>query len=226
MKNPFKKGLFAVLSLFVSCSGANFLDTDISEGGTSLSGPKEQVEIPSASFFAAEKILEGAVFRANYNWKAEVSESWIELINDSDINLSGVSKTYVIPFRAEDNPSPLPRTATLEIKSGGKTLKIEITQKDFSPSIALKSSSEISVPCEGGEYTAVISSNTSWIASVAPESTANVNLLLSHGMKSGEIWIKVGSNLDEDAGKSATIVISADGCDNLTITIKQAKYKA
>lgn len=226
MKNPFKWGLFATMSLFISCSGANFLDTDISEGGTALSGPEEQVEIPSASFFAEEKILDETGFRANYNWKAEVSESWIELLNDSDINLSGVSKTYVIPFFAEDNPAALPRTATLEIKSGEKTLKIEIIQKAFEPVISIESPSVISVPCEGGEYTAVISSNTTWEASVAPGSTADVNLLLSHGVKSGEILIKVGSNLDEDEGKSATIVISADGCDDLTITINQAKYKA
>lgn len=215
----------AAMLLAVSCSEGNFLDTDMSEGGVNVSALLSELNIPSASFLQSEPVSGSLEFFSNYNWKAEVLQNWIGISNESDINLSGVTKAYSIPFQAEDNTGSTPRTATILISSSDKRLELKITQEAFKPTLLLASAAEVTVPCEGGEYEAEITSNTSWSVRTADGASAEITLISSNGVKSASFRFKVGSNLDENEDKTATIVISAPGCEDIAITVKQARYR-
>lgn len=215
----------AAMLLAVSCTKGNFLDTDMSEGEVSVSAPLSELNIPSASFLQSEPVSGSLEFFSNYNWKAEVLQNWIGISNESDINLSEVTKSYSIPFTAEDNTGSTPRTATILISSSDKRLEIKVTQEAFKPNLQLASAAEIAVPCEGGEYEAEITSNTNWNVRTADGASAEVTLISSNGVKSASFRFRIGSNLDETGDKTATLVISAPGCEDIAITVKQARYK-
>jgi len=164
---------------------------------------------------------------ANRSWSAAVREGadWLTIDATGYQNFGQVTEVAALPFRASDNSGDVPRTAKLVIYSGGASVSVSIIQDAWSPRLMVTTpfSAFYGIKAAGDEILLDIVSNTSWQLKNDPNDEASLSYNMMSGEYSASVLVTVAPNMDKTAGKTATISISADGCQTIDIPVKQNK---
>lgn len=227
--NKTKLILFAasVSTVIFGCARGSLLDSDMSQADALLSIDKEAIEVEAASFHEGETISESFIVTASRSWSmASVPEvSWLSLSQTSGMNLGKVKKEWPISLTFEDNTASQERSLDLSITIDGKRVLVPVLQKAFSPVLTLESSASHNLPEVGGEVTLNVRSNSIWTAKVDESSSAKVTF--KNGEKSDQreksdtLTLVVKANTDTQGGKEATIILSTDGAEDVTVNLTQ-----
>ena len=220
--------LAACVSMTVfGCARGSLLDSDMSQADALLSIDKEAIEVEAASFYEEEYITDSFIVTASRSWSlAAVPEaSWLSISQTSGMNLGKVKKNWPVDITFTDNTDPNERNLDLSITIDGERVLLPVTQKAFVPVLELESPATHNLPEVGGEVTLNVRCNTSWTAQVAESSSADVTFSNGEeeiqGTKSGSLTLKVEANTDVKSGKEASIIISTDGAEDVTVSLTQ-----
>jgi hypothetical protein len=158
-------------------------------------------------------------------WTAEVfgNPDWVHITpgeesgnGDGDIeitidaNPTVNARTATITVTPDDNglAAVLTQTVTISQLGGPATLGVEAT--DF----------DTNVDCEGGDnYTVTVTSNTAWTAAVSG-SPSWVTITGASGNGNAAFTVRVAQTSSTDT-REATIIITASGAPNKTVTVTQ-----
>ena len=187
---------------------------------------------------AAEELGEGNVYdtvvvapftvRANRSWSAVITyegneSGWLRLSEEEVLNLHEYSMDEPISLIASRNKSTEARRATLTISmDADNKIVLPVVQAGQSRFIdgATDHPTALSII---DTLTLSISSNTSWTAAIAPESTADFTLSGNAGEDYGELKLCFGSTDDAGEEKVAVVVLNAPGCTPDTVKVTQGK---
>lgn len=220
--------LAASLAMVVlGCTQGSILDSDMSEAEAKLSVDKDVIEVEAATFYEDQFISDSLIVTANRSWSLNfVSEvPWLEISQTSGINLGKVTKDWPITLAFGDNTDQQERSLELSVSIEGKRVLVPVIQKAFSPVFETDSPTSYNLPETGGEITLNVRSNCTWTAKVAESSSAKVTFdngeTLAQRTKSGSLTLSVEANTDFTERKEATIILSADGVEDITVSLTQ-----
>lgn len=212
--------------LLVSCNG-NFLDTPVADPQDTFSARAEEISVEAASFYEMDLVTGFVRFTSSLSWRASLPEGceWMEINGrEEELNLSGQAREYEVQLILNDNLSSEERSGSVTIHTGIGEKKVRIRQEALSPVLSLVSPEIVNVPCDGGDVEITVRSNVEWRVSVGEGATAIVTPEITEGYKTYGFSLNVFPNVDEENGKTATIIISAEGCESVSVVINQAKY--
>ncbi|MBO4428182.1 MAG: hypothetical protein J5771_06860 [Bacteroidales bacterium] len=194
-------------------------------------------DITSVSI-AAEELGEGNVYdtvvvapfmvRANRSWSAVITyegneSGWLRLSEEEVLNLHEYSVDEPISLIASRNKSTEARRATLTISmDADNKIVLPVEQAGQSRFIDGETDHPTAMSIID-TLTLSVSSNTSWTAAVAPESTADFTLSGNAGEDYGELKLCFAANDDGNAEKVAVVVLTAPGCAPDTVKVTQGK---
>ena len=215
--------LLAASIMVASSCTQSLLDSNLSENDSILSLDKTAIEVEAASFHADENVTENFSVISSRSWSlAPVVESpWLGISRDFGLNLGKVNKTWPVDLSFEDNTLSEDRQVDLSISIEGDRILLPVIQKGFKPVLTLESENSFTIPEVGDTVTVLIKSNCKWTARLAESSTALVTLSSAEGYKSDSLNVFVKANSDTHSAKEATIVLSAEGAEDVTIAIAQ-----
>ncbi len=223
MKSKFKFSLLACLALaFSACSTENN-PPFVAEMSVT---PSEPINLPSE---AETGVKASFTVSSNESWGIRVLDDsgveaeWLELSVYEYTNMSGRIEDITVYVTVEDNTVNQARSATIVITSEKCEKRVTLTQSSAVYYLRTTTVSPVSVGCAGGEARVAVESNTDWTAAIADGATADVTLGTTSGNGTGEIVLTFGANEDIAARKTATLVISADGCDDVTVVLEQER---
>ena len=202
-----------VATVSTGCTQGSLLDYNLAEKEARLSLDKTEIEVEAASFHANEQVTDTVTITSSRSWSLApvVEAAWLKISIDNGLNLGKVLKNWVVDFKFEDNTLSEDRLVDLSISIDGDKILFPIRQKAFSPVLELKSENSYTIPEIGDTITLDIRSNCDWTAQVDPSSTAKASVIQSEGYKSGTLEVIIKANSDTNAGKEATVIISAAG---------------
>lgn len=215
------------IALAVSCSG-NFLDTPLPANVFAPEIRTAPENLCSMKFSEDESIMTSIVFSSCSSWKAVLPSDcgWLRSDIESDLNFSKTPREYTLRLDADENLSGSDRSAVVVINTSEGDLSIPVTQQKCTPTLELISPQELQLPCDGVDVTIDIRCNVDWNALVAGGASASVEFVCASGSRSGAVRLRVNPNLDASRTKTATIIVRAEGCEDLYVSITQAKYTA
>jgi len=213
------------LMAVTGCTQGNLLDSDLSEADAALNMDKTEVRVEGASYVEGESITDTLWVRSNRSWSLEAEEgaSWFTVSRNSGINLGKVTKEWPVVFTFEENLNPQERTANVHLTIDGETVTVPVIQGEFIPVLEIESEYDYELPETGGEIEIEVVCNNNWTAIVDGESTAEVILSAAEGYKSNCLYIEVSATYDAKTDKSAKVILSAPGSEDVEIHITQAK---
>lgn len=215
----------ALMSVAVlGCTQGSPLDSDLSEADAILETDKTRIEVESASFHADEFVTDTLTVTSSRSWSlARSAESpWLTTSRDNGINLGKIVKEWPLALTFEDNTDPdNTRSVSLSLTIDGDRKDIDVLQKAFVPSLGIETPDAYNVPESGDTLDISIRSNCAWTAKVGDASTASVTLSASEGYKSGVLSAIIKTNYDVESGKEATVILSAENAEDITINISQ-----
>ena len=213
------------LMAVVGCTQDNLLDSDLSEADAALNMDKTEIRVEGASYVEGESIIDTLWVRSNRSWSLEAEEnaSWFTISRNSGINLGKVTKEWPVVFTFEENLNPQERTANVHLTIDGETVTVPVIQGKFIPVLEIESEYDYELPETGGEIEIEVVCNNNWTATVDGESTAEVILSAAEGYKSNCLYIEVSATYDAKTDKSAKVILSAPGSEDVEIHITQAK---
>ena len=222
MKNKSLMLLAASMTVTVSCT-LSIWDSNLAENESILNFDKTSVEVEAASFHADEKVTDTVIVTASRSWSlAPVVESpWLSVSRDNGLNLGKVRKEWPVIMSFEDNTLSEERLVDLSVSIEGDRVLLPVKQKAFTPVLTLKSESIFNIPEVGDTVTLEIRSNSRWTARVEESSTAKLSLSASEGYKSGSLYVVIQANSDTKSSKEATVVLSAEGVEDVNVSITQ-----
>lgn len=214
-------GATAVLML-ASCLDRNFGISD-----PTLSALSESIEV-EATAPDMEFPVDTVLIRSNRSWTCKIVESdgsvctWAEALTPEFENPSGFLETVVQIVKFQNNEVNTVRNAKLVFSSHEGTLEIPVRQNALQYQLALGGSSSLEVSCAGGIVEIPVICNTDWTASIKEGSTATAAIATPNMHKNDTLIVNFAEN-EEDFAKTATVVISAEDCENLEVVITQGK---
>lgn len=145
-------------------------------------------------------------------WTAVSGAAWLNITPQT-----GAKGTTVMSFTAEPNTGSAKRSATVTITAGSLMKTITVNQEVLNPSLTV-SVTTIKADVNGGDLSATLSSNVSWVAS-------SDQTWLKVGVGSGEPGNNISLGLSADANtateqRTATVTITA-GSLTKTIVVTQ-----
>ncbi len=212
-----------VATVSTGCTQGSLLDYNLAEKEARLSLDKTSIEVEAASFHENEQVTDIVTLTSSRSWSLApvVEADWMKISRDNGLNLGKVLKNWVIDFAFEDNILSEERLVDLAISIDGDKILFPIRQKAFSPVLELSSENSYTVPEVGDTITLDIRCNCNWTAQVGQNSTAKVSLAQTGGYKSGTLDVYIKANSDTQSGKEATVIISAEGAQDLTVNLTQ-----
>lgn len=163
---------------------------------------------------------------SNRDWSIQKSNSadWlgIEDLNFTAPKSGEASKDVKVSVAA--NSSSQSRTANFYIYSSDAKidiLTITVTQSAQAPFLRVTSSKTVDgIKAEGQEVEITIESNAAWKAQTKEGSTASVSYRPESGSGNGTLVAVVAANA-QTVAQTATVVVSAEGCENIEIVLNQ-----
>lgn len=215
----------SLMMAVLGCTQSNLLDSDMSEAEAMLSIDKGTIEVEGASFKAGEYVSEVFNVTSSRSWSLTpaIEAPWIRNISqDNGINLGNTIKEWPVTLTFEDNYHSQDRNVDISVTIDGKRVLLPVTQKAFSPVLALESPLSYNIPEVGDTITLAVRSNCSrWTVQKGESSTAGMTISVTEGIKSDSVTVIVKPNADISAGKEGTVVFSAEGTDDVTVSFTQ-----
>ena len=167
--------------------------------------------------------------RANQSWGANVVDDageevdWITLSAYDHLNLSGTSDDTTLEIGVGNNRINRPRNALLRITSANCETSVEIRQKAAVYFLEVEGAATRNIDCGATTVPLSIRCNTRWNAVIKEGATASVSLDVSSGEGDGELSVSFGANEDTKDEKTASIILSAEDCDDIEIQFIQSR---
>lgn len=202
---------------------------------SSVSAPTSDIdEVTISADFTAEEgdSTKTVLITSNRSWSAHLNDldnpvpvgqkvDWAYLSEEGFLNLSKKTVTKEIKIIFLPNKINIPNKGVLEIYSEGKLSK-SIAINQLAAVYRLDAQVESTdVSAAAGDVIIKVNCNTAWTARVADGATANATLPVSSGYESGELKVKFGENFSTKETKSASIIISAEDCEDKIIAFNQ-----
>jgi len=236
MKTFFKSIITVSCLAGVALATTSCLERVFSESEPTLSTDVKELVISSDSFEGAEILNDTIFVTSNRSWSANFVEDvdWVSLDDEENLNLSKCSKVFPLVVRFSDNKAEVDRTATLRISTEFASKEIKITQRAIAYRLVLGEGTDERVSTTATCYTAEagaeedsfvlkVNSNMPWTAKILSSSTALVSLDKTEGQGIEDLTVSFKDNDDRENEKSATVLISSKGSDDLKVEFKQAK---
>ena len=233
MLKQFKSAILLPAVLLLSLTGC--LERQFAESEAVLSPGVEEIVVPADMYEGPGLVADTLVVTSNRSWAAALQSNvdWVEIGTDESLNISQVMEDVRIPLKFKDNDTESARSVVLRLTSEAGYRDVTIRQKAIRYRLALsegsdsrivagKTSYESSVICEPDTCVLCLNSNTAWTARILEGNTADVKLDVTSGEGIGKVKVIFGENEDPDSGKQATVVVSADGCDDIRVAVNQA----
>lgn len=212
-------------AIVFACADGSILDTRYSETEAGAGFEPARIEVPGASFHADKAVCDTFVVTSNRSWSLAPAEeaSWLEIHHEPGINLGKVTQKWPVSLVFADNFFEQDRNVDLSLTIDGDSFLIPVCQKAFAPVLELESSlsGTDAVADTGAELALSVRSNCRWRASLDASSDAEVEISPSEGYKSDSLHLHVKPNGDLYSGKTATVVLSAEGVEDVRIDIAQ-----
>lgn len=149
---------------------------------------------------------------------------WVSVSPDTGEAGSATASDTKVSVTLAFNETFSTRKAVIYLVPEDNALQVEqitLSQGGQIPSLAVSSPLVVNdIPYSGGQVPIEIKSNTDWTASVMKNHTASVSLGSEKGNKDATLVVTVAAN-EEEAEKSATIVIEAEGCPAIEVVLNQ-----
>lgn len=184
---------------------------------------KSEVSIPDDVEVYDQNIYDTLIVKTNrsFHAKLEPEVEWASIVEQENVNLSGISEEVPLILVFARNRKDLSRETTLIISGEEKTLTIPVTQNAPVFYIETKLDKEIVLGVRDTSKLRV-RSNTKWTAEIDETRTdANVTLSKISGRDNGTVLICFGMNNDFDSQKKAVIIISSEKCESKYVTVTQ-----
>ena len=206
--------------LVLSCNQGSILDSDFAKADACLDLGTEVVEVDPASFHADSSVTEIIKITSSRSWSLAINDDvpWLETSHTSGINIGKVLKEWPVTLTFEDNQTES-RETTINVTVEGNSVVLPVRQKKFEPVLTLESPASYHLAENGDTISLSIRSNCNWTATLS--GTAKASLSKETGFKSGDLLCIVKTNLDTSSEKEATIVLSAEGAEDVIINITQ-----
>jgi hypothetical protein len=155
---------------------------------------------------------------SNYGFSVTRCPLWIT-VNPNLI--SEPSADRVITFTAVTNPAIVERQDTVEFLSGGLKKQLVVTQEAGDPALSASPTSVTLSALVGASGTFNITSNTAW-SIVGKPSWATLSA--TSGTGNATITVTVAEeNTDQSNSRTATLTISADGLNDVVVSVEQSR---
>lgn len=225
---------FTVIPLTLAAAiVAGCLNKEIAESVVSTPSSDVDAVTISADFLAEEgDSTKTVLITSNRSWSAHLNDlenpvsvgqkvGWAYLSEDGFLNLSKTTVTKEIKIIFTRNKVNVPKKGVLELYCEGKLSKtVGINQ--MGAVYRLDATAEkTDVTAASEEISINVNCNTDWTAKVADGATAGVTLSADRGYESGVLKVKFTENFSTKDAKSASIVISAEDCEDKVITFRQ-----
>lgn len=204
------------------------LETNLYESEAVLDSDLRQIVAPAQPESEGETIAVTLNLKSNRSWSAELSpqSDWVSLSRKSRVNLSGISEEVPLTLEFEPYEVKDPRYTTLIVTIEGSKLSIPIVQSALVPELSVTTPLLYEdISSDGGEFVVKVKSNCEWLAAVKDGSTAEVSLDRTEGMKCDSVTVTIGENPDVNATRTATLILSTSGHDDIEVVFNQQKRK-
>lgn len=174
----------------------------------------------------ADPVTDTIQVTSNRSWSVvrDGNENWLSFVKAEHLNLSGAEETSAIVIKLDANLMQKDRSAGFKVVCENGSRSVVVTQRAIVYRLSVEGPrSFVDVPDTGDTLSVKILTNTSWHAAVEAGSTADIILPEEEGEGDSEFLIVVGSHTDRSEGKTATVVISVEGCTPVEIFIEQMK---
>ncbi len=219
MKRLFIPGLILLAFATLSC-----LKTKVAEEQSRISGSHDNIVI-TADFLPEHPDTTVTVrISANRSWYASLNAEGASLDKRDHLNLAGATEETELHLRFLPNHSRTELVGTLDIwMEGRNALSIPIRQSGAV--YHLDATAETTeVECVAGTVVVHVICNTQWQARIdAGTTTADVRLSADGGTDSADLELIFGNNYDAQHEKYATLVLSAEGCEDKVLSFTQKK---
>ena len=232
MKKHFKLAVLLPLAFLLPLSGC--LERHFAEEKAVLSVDVEDIVVPGDVADGPDMVTDTLVVTANRSWSAyfKTDVDWVEMESDEHLDLSEVMEDVKVVLKFKDNRDGADRSVVLHVTAANGEKDVTIRQKAMKHRLVLmdgtdariaegESSYEATVRCELDTCVVAFNTNMPWTAKIQEGNTAGVKLSKTSGDGASSMKVYFGENEDSDNTKSAVIVLSADGCDDIKIAFTQ-----
>ena len=174
----------------------------------------------------ADPVTDTLLVTSNRSWSVvrDGNESWLSFVKAEHLNLSQAEETSAIVLNLDANLMQKDRSASFKVVNENGSRSIVVTQQAIVYRLSVEGPrSFVDVPDTGDTLSVKILTNTSWHAAVVAGSTADIILPEEEGEGDSTFLIVVGPHTNRSEGKTATVVISVEGCTPVEIFIEQMK---
>lgn len=158
----------------------------------------------------------------NENGSVEVPE-WVRMETASHVNLSDASDTKAFRLFFDANGINRSRSTRLRVVSGEREFVVGVVQQALVYTLSVAGDPHLTVGYAASEQQIDIHCNTTWTARVKDGATAAIVLSATEGYGDASLTVDIAENTDLNAGKSAVILLSAEECDDIEITVAQQR---
>lgn len=222
--------IFSVSVMSIACADGSLLDSNLLEKEAVLSTDKTSIEVEAASFYADKQIADTLVVTSSRSWSVApaVETAWLKISYALGINLGKVTKQWPVSLVFEDNLLPQDRSSELILTIDGDEVRVPVTQKALTPVLELESAASYDdISYLGADLALRVRSNCLWTASVEPSSDSDMlEILNAEGLKTDSLRISVKPNTNLYFGRTATVVLKAEGANDVRVTVSQKECKS
>lgn len=218
-----------LISVFAVLCVSACLEVRYSEAEEVLEADRSSVtvvsekDIPEGEENYDQTIYDTLMVLSNRSFHASIEPvvDWVRVLEPESINLSGVSERVPVILAFARNRREEVRQSFLRLNGETRTVSIPLTQNAPVYYIRAEVNKQEVL---GVRDTCILKvhSNTKWTAAIdAASTTADVEISKVAGRDNGSLEIRFGMNDDFDNGKTAVVVISAEGCESQRVMVAQ-----
>ena len=194
-----------------------------------------EINVPCDMFDGRNMVKDTIFVTSNRSWSADIVEDdvdWLTLDIPGHQDMARVSEVTALALAFLDNETEQPRSATVHISCADGDKDIVVTQEAITYRLAVLSDQDIfeGVSSEGDTLKLKVNTNTEWSVKVSDGSTADVRFSTKartidatqtlESKYSRTIDVVVVENEELDS-KTASIILSAKGCEDIEIPLSQ-----
>lgn len=223
--------IFFLIPMMCSC-----LEHSLSETDSKFSTTLGEVEAAAEFLPDSQDSVKTVRIISNRSWYAHLNDvgdpldpkeeefvTWAKLDISDHANLTNVTDTVDVNITFSRNFDQTPVHGVLNVYSEGeKVLSLPIKQNGAVYHLSA-TADKASVSCLADTVKVFVDCNTSWNALIAEETTADVVLANNEGFDPDTLIVAFRQNLDAIRGKDAKIILSAESCEDVIITLSQDK---
>ena len=225
MGRSFLTPFLAVAAAIVAATGC--METNYFESVDKLDADCVKITAPASLEAVGDAISANVEIRSNRSWSASLpaEAGWVRLSTDHHLNLSGVEESTTLTLSFDEYDVRESRQVMLSVSTENRKLTIPVIQSAFVPQLSVSTPTVFDdISFEGDTLLVCVVANCAWKAAIRPGATADAVPDKSEGFRNDSLYVKVGRNADTASGKTATLVLSTPGHEDVEIVFNQQKY--